>query len=368
MKKKTPLVIVLALFLVAGKVSSIPPCCLLDMGIFNNPANSNKLEVKIRPTINITTGNYSASTFVVRFLTSHNVTLSVSLQTMPVNLNPFSHSIVGSASSGSYTYYVFSSTASNVIQNWPAGVDVLAVGLVVNGGSGTVIFELTNDAFAQALAGDAFYQELAANGENGGGSGQQGVFYNASTSAVLPVELLSFNAKLLSNGSTGLDWESATEKNLAYYDVEHSTDGQQFHSLGKETARGGVQVTTQYAYNHKSPQAGSNFYRLRMVDNDGVFEFSPIRQVFLDTEDADFTIFPNPTSGPLLLTSRHLDKYKTGLTYQLTDNTGKLLRTEKITGEKTNFDLSNEPAGAYYLNILTDREQVVQFPIVVTNR
>ncbi|HOY06242.1 MAG TPA: T9SS type A sorting domain-containing protein, partial [Saprospiraceae bacterium] len=77
---------------------------------------------------------------------------------------------------------------------------------------------------------------------------------------------------------------------------------------------------------------------------------------------------PNPTSGPLLLTSRHLDKYKTGLTYQLTDNTGKLLRTEKITGEKTNFDLSNEPAGAYYLNILTDREQVVQFPIVVTNR
>jgi|GEM_PF-2102040 len=368
MKKKTPLIILMMFFLLAGKTYSVPPCCLVDMGIFNNPVNSNKLEVRIRPTIDISNGNYSAGTFVVRFLTSHNLTLSISTQTMPVNLNPFTHSIIGVANSGSYTYYIFSFFGSNINQNWSAGDDVLAVGLVVNGGSGTATFELTTDAFAVSIAGDAFYQELAANGENGGGNGQQHMFYNASTSAVLPVELLSFNAKLLSNASTGLDWESATEKNLAYYDVEHSTDGQQFHSLGKETARGGVQVTTQYAYNHKSPQAGSNFYRLRMVDNDGAFEFSPIRQVFLNNEDADFTILPNPTSGPLLLTSRHLDKYKTGLTYQLTDNTGKLLRTEKITGEKTNFDLSNEPAGAYYLNILTDREQVVQFPIVVTNR
>lgn len=358
----------LPLFLFAGNLLAAAPCCLLNMGIFNNPANSKRLEIRVQPTTVITNGNYSGGTFVIRFLTSYNVTLSISTQPDP-DQNPFGYARVGPATTnGLYTYYVYSLTGSNTNQNWGALEEVFTLGLVVNGGTGTGIFELTTDNYAQAITGgDAFYQELAANGQNGGGSGQQNVFYNASTSVVLPVELLSFNARLLSNASTGLDWESATEKDLAYYDIEHSTDGHQFYSLGKEAAKGGVNAATQYVYNHKSPQAGANFYRLRMVDNNGAFEFSPIRQVLLDKDDADFAILPNPTSGPFQLTCRHLDKYKTGLIYQLTDNTGKLIRTEKITGEKTDFDLSNESAGAYFLNILTDREQVVQFPIVLTN-
>jgi hypothetical protein len=272
------------------------------------------------------------------------------------------------ATSGLYTYYVYSFGGSNINQNWSAGQEVFALGLVVNGGSGTATFELTTDLFAQGMTGgDPFYQELAANGQNGGGLGQQNVLYSTSTSAVLPVELLSFNAKLLSNGSVSLDWESATEKELAYYEVEHSIDGQQFHTLGKEAAKGGQNVTTHYSFNHLSPQAGVNYYRLRMVGTNGTFEFSPLRKVILDTQDADFSILPTPTAGPLLLTSRHLDKFTEPLTYQLLDNTGRLIRTDKIIDEKTTFDLSNEPAGAYFLHILSDRAQIAQFPLVLTN-
>jgi hypothetical protein len=341
------------LLFLAGRMSAQST---IDLGIFNSPANSNKLEIRAKSTQDYLPGYLSGLIFTIRFPATYAVSLSMDFAP------PFFMTPSGQGTDDGYKYYSFQFGGNPFVVNWHAGTEnaVGVVNIINEGGTGTGTFELvTQDPWTSTHNGN-YYVEL-------NGVSNHRTFFHASTAAPLPVELISFHAEALPNGSVGLDWKSASEKDLAYYQVEHSTDGRQFTALSKETARGAANVTTEYVYNHKSPEAGSNYYRLQMMDINGAFEYSPLRMVVIDREDADFTILPNPTSGPFLLTSRHLDKYKTGLTYQLTDNTGKLIRTEKITEEKTNFDLSNEPAGAYYLNILTDREQIVQFPVVVTS-
>lgn len=328
----------------------------IDLGIFNYPANSNKLEIRTKSTQAYEPGYLSGLVFTIRYPASYNVSLQMNVAP------PFFVALTGQGTLSGYKYYSFSFGGGPFVVNWASGVEYVAgvVNIINEGGSGLGSFELVaQDQWTIDNNAD-FYVEL-------NGVSNHRNFYQSSTAAPLPVELLSFQAKSLPNGSVGIDWVATSEHQLAYYEVEHSTDGRQFHVLGKEAARGEQNASTPYTYNHKSPQGGHNYYRLRMVGENGAFEFSPLRTVTLDSGDIDFSAFPTPTAGPLLLTSRNLEKYPDGLLYQLVDNTGRLIRTDQITDEKTNFDLSNEPSGTYFLNIRSQREQVAQFPVVLTN-
>ena len=348
--------------------SAAQPCCILDMGIFNFPVNSNKLEIRIQPTLTINTGNYSNGTFTVRYQTSYGVTVSLISSTYGYLIPPSAQ-----GSNNGYTYLAFTFNQSNLIPvpnpPWPAGQGVLVAVLEItnNPAGGTGIFELTNDMYANSITnGGAFYQELAYNGINGGGNGQQGSFYQTSTSAPLPVELSTFTATALPDRTVALDWTAVTERDLAYYGVEHSTDGSKFSELDQVTAAGTTSVATTYTYLHSTPQPGTNYYRLRMVNTDGTFEYSPIRSAELDGQRHHFSLVPTPTTGPLALMSQHLEQYPDGLRYKLTDNSGKLLQTDVIRNEKTDFNLSAYAAGFYYLTVFTDQEQLKQFKVIVT--
>ncbi len=345
------------------QVSSATSVPLVDLGIFNNPVNSNKLEIRVRPNGAVNNGNYSAGTFVIRYPTAYNVTLSVFSAAFgygPTFGSPYT--------SGIYTYYVIYFSGSNSNINWTAGQEVVAIILQIsNTGSGFGNFELTTDTYASSITGGfPFYQELSGNGMFSAPSGQQGVFYNNSPSAPLPVELSSFNATALPDRTVGLDWSAAVERNLSYYDVEHSNDGTKFSQLDKMEAIGTVSKPAIYSYIHKDPKTGTNYYRLKMVDYDGAFNYSPIRTVEFQDNRNNFTLRPTPTTGPLALMSANLDQYPAGLKYQLTDNTGKLLQTDQIINEKTDFNLSKYAAGIYYLTVFTDQEQLKQFKVIVT--
>lgn len=336
------------------------PCCLLDLGIFNNPAGTRKLEIRIRTTMATTNGNYSNGVFVVRYPSSYGVTLSVAS-------SDFGYFQTSLGTSGGFTYYAYSFGSSNLVGDWANQQEIVVAVLDISGGgTGVGTFELTMDAYAEAANNGAFYQELFANGQSGGGAGQQGIFYQPSTLAPLPVELLEFNATAKPDRTANLDWTSATEQDLAYYGVEYSADGRKFSELGQVEAKGTTTLATDYTYVHLKPQSGLNYYRLRLVNRDGSFDYSPIRSIQLDKTGSDFSLVPTPTKGPLSLLSKNLDQYPAGLRYQLTDNSGKILLNDNIINEKTDFNLSAYAPGFYYLTVFSDREQVKQFKVVVT--
>jgi hypothetical protein len=163
-----------------------------------------------------------------------------------------------------------------------------------------------------------------------------------------------------------LDWEFDSDAELDFSEVEYSTDGRAFGQVGSVPAHAVTdRAATTYNFVHNTPQANINYYRIKMVDINGSEEYSAVRSVNFDDLNADFSVFPNPTTGPVTLISRNLAKYGSGVEYQVVDNSGKVLAFNNVKDDNQVIDLTRFSAGAYYLKVMSKDEQLAKFQIVV---
>lgn len=87
----------------------------------------------------------------------------------------------------------------------------------------------------------------------------------------LPVSLLSFTAQ--AQGQKVITaWQVAGERNFSRYEVERSATALNFSSIGKVSASG----ATAYQFTDPHPLPGANYYRLRLVDQDGSATYSKV--------------------------------------------------------------------------------------------
>ena len=96
-----------------------------------------------------------------------------------------------------------------------------------------------------------------------GGLSNQQTFCNPAI--LLPVELLNFNAEK-ENRFSHLTWETATEKNNKYFEIEHSTDGGEWKSfsvINTKANDGNSNGKLVYETYHLKPVTGVNYYRLK---------------------------------------------------------------------------------------------------------
>ncbi|PTB97576.1 hypothetical protein C9994_02090, partial [Marivirga lumbricoides] len=110
----------------------------------------------------------------------------------------------------------------------------------------------------------------------------------------LPVELVYFTAENR-NTTVDLEWQTASEFNNDFFEVQRSFDGKSFEVIGLVEGNGTVNQLINYGFTDYSPLAGETYYRLRQVDYNGDYEFSPIAKVNRE-ELSDLTLVPNPTS------------------------------------------------------------------------
>jgi hypothetical protein len=121
--------------------------------------------------------------------------------------------------------------------------------------------------------------------------------YTLNFTTILPVHLISFTASS-SNCTINLNWKSAEEQNFAYYEVEVSKDGTQFNTLQKIKALGN---NSQYEASINN-EKGKTYIRLKMVDKNGSFEYSPTKYItILCNEIGSITMYPNPATSILNL-------------------------------------------------------------------
>jgi hypothetical protein len=110
----------------------------------------------------------------------------------------------------------------------------------------------------------------------------------------LPVELTRFAGELLAAGNARLFWNTASERDAAYFEVQRSTDGQLFRAVGRRDAAG--TSTAAHAYQLVDPArlTGVTYYRLLQVDADGTGHYSPV--ITLQGSELAFglSLFPNP--------------------------------------------------------------------------
>ena len=140
----------------------------------------------------------------------------------------------------------------------------------------------------------------SAEGVEGTGADEMEFVWTINNLSSFPVEWLGVAAEW--EEANGLiSWQTATEQNTFYYEVERKVGGQgAYEILGEVQASGYSNTVQSYSYTDRDAawKTGNEvlYYRIRQIDLDGKFEYSNI--VELQPKDADIGIklYPNPAS------------------------------------------------------------------------
>jgi len=173
----------------------------------------------------------------------------------------------------------------------------------------------------------------------------------SSGGSVLPLSLLSFSATV-NNGRYLLQWKTLQEINTKHFEIEWSKDVQHFEKIALQPAAGNSHIQSNYHYQHNNPADGNNYYRLKMVDIDGQFTYSPVVKINVNITASGINIYPNPIIDLLQLNIRAL-KNETIL-FRLHQLDGKVIATKSFSLIKginnLNWNVTAIAAGNYFIS------------------
>jgi poly(beta-D-mannuronate) lyase len=168
--------------------------------------------------------------------------------------------------------------------------------------------------------------------------------YSYSPSVTLPARLLNFTAS--KNGKVALlQWQVSEEINVERYDVEWSSNGNGFTSVGNVTATAGNAFVFTYSFTHANPATGSNYYRVKIIDRDGRVAYTPVRKLSF-TEIISLSLYPNPARQSVTVGLNVADA--SAVTVKLISMTGAIVKTITTNNQgNINIPLSGIAAGIY---------------------
>lgn len=173
-------------------------------------------------------------------------------------------------------------------------------------------------------------------------------------SAPLPVLYKYFTAGKFDNHAT-IKWATASENNNKGFEIQRSSNGTKYQTIGFVKSKGNTQAGNVYQYSDYSNNTGNVCYRLKQIDLNGDVEFSKVACVQFDavktTEEVVTT--PNPFNDKLHLNYTSLNE--TTVNIQIIDMIGKLYHDNNLhanRGENVfTFETENLPMGIYFVRL-----------------
>lgn len=208
---------------------------------------------------------------------------------------------------------------------------------------------------------DYFIQANFVSGFSGFGVGDPG-----PPPSALPLELSDFKVTLVKD-KAHLQWTSLTEINTDYIEIHHSNNGKEFNPIGTVAAAGNSQNPINYTFTHHDLDFGPNYYKLKMVDLDGSYEFSKMVQVFQAISDFEITnVFPMPAKEQLNINYRNDQEAKVSLTLiDLWGNTKMVHNANSSKGSNNiQLNVSALSSGVYFI-IINNGFQQLEEKIVI---
>ncbi|MCC6460296.1 MAG: hypothetical protein IT260_07480 [Saprospiraceae bacterium] len=174
----------------------------------------------------------------------------------------------------------------------------------------------------------------------------------------LPIELKTFTATARRE-QVDLEWITASEKNNAYFGVERSADGLLFSEIGRKTGAGTSFDDNTYTFSDLAPMTGLNYYRLRQVDLDGQFTYSPVRVVQIG-QTGRLLLFPSPAVD--ILQIRLPEALEQAADWQILDQSGRVVARGQWVDDslETQVPIGHLPEGTYRFLLFTGREPLVE--------
>lgn len=191
----------------------------------------------------------------------------------------------------------------------------------------------------------------------------------AGCSQLLPIELVSFNAKRINN-EVKLDWKTASEKDNDFFTVERSLDGINFQEITKITGAKNSLKINSYEAVDENPSNEVSYYRLKQTDLNNEHKYSDIVSVDNDYSKMFIShVFPNPTSSDV-----SFDFYTPisgEFNYQLVDLTGRIIveKTGLVESGHSIFkeNLEELPSGIYFMKVFFDKINLVSVNKIIKN-
>jgi hypothetical protein len=173
------------------------------------------------------------------------------------------------------------------------------------------------------------------------------------------IELLDFKAAL-NDQKVDLLWRIADTKDVNHYIIERSTDGKSFDFLKKHDK-------TDLFSQDETPQYGVNYYRLKIVENDGEVTYSPIKSIdFRKSQMLDIKVYPNPTTD--ILNIQFNSETTQAVDFELFNVVGQLVHSYQLAGKMGSHQLFLRtgafPKGLYSLRIKQGSLVVVEKVVI----
>ena len=188
--------------------------------------------------------------------------------------------------------------------------------------------------------------------------------YQAPATFHLPLVLNQFNATL-SGKKVNLNWVTGMEKELSHFVIERSVNGVDYVEAGKVSAKGSSNVKIDYNYQDmlNSSAKGMLYYRLKMVDIDNKYQYSPVRVIRVAelNDEVKILAYPNPVTTELRVTLPQ-DWQNTKLAFALYNVNGQLVKqvVNNRSGQTETINVSDIPVGLYMMKVINGDQSAVQ--------
>ncbi len=161
-----------------------------------------------------------------------------------------------------------------------------------------------------------------------------------------PLNLTSFSVQK-AGSNVQINWSTAQEQNSKNFEVQRSTDQNNWSTVATVAATGSSNTTANYSATDYSPAQGVNYYRLKMVDADNSFAMSEVKSVNFASGFA-VTISPNPASTYINVTLSGNGSSKV----IMSDLNGKVVYNQTTTAPKLQINSSTFAKGMYIIKVV----------------
>ncbi|WP_407523033.1 T9SS type A sorting domain-containing protein [Lacibacter sp. MH-610] len=176
------------------------------------------------------------------------------------------------------------------------------------------------------------------------------------TVAPLPMRLGDFTATRQSQG-TVLRWTTVQEVNSDNFEIQQSTNAQNWKTIGTVKAAGSSGSVLNYQFEDNSVNSGVVYYRLKMNDLDTKFEYSSVARIQFGAGSKKLFAYPSPaTTYTTISTDVAIDGAVTVLIYEM--STGRMVQQKVVNAAGNNFRLGLEglQSGTYTVQLIKDGE------------
>jgi hypothetical protein len=163
-----------------------------------------------------------------------------------------------------------------------------------------------------------------------------------------------------------LVWTNNTGFKNDYFVIEKSIDGRTFEPIKQKSNESNSDTHQAYSDSDNSPQLGMNFYRIKVVLEDGTALYSNVKNVELKHNPHEISISPNPAVSEVFVSLKEF----AGLpgTIQITNNLGQVVETKTYTElpiSPVEISLDAYRDGHYFMSVEVEGYRMVTKRFIV---